>query len=132
MKNLFAPYELAVKLNELGFNEPCLAYYETEATLNLFDTIYGSITYPAEKEGLAIDTPLWQQVIDWLRNKQIYIEIIFSESLQRYFCNIKMRKVNDLTILSPGYNYPENDINEGYYYEALSKAIEEAIKLIKL
>lgn len=64
MKNQFVTYEIAQRLKELGFNEPCLKWYSSNGKLhnNVGDilsenqnTLYGCCA-----------APLWQQIIDWL------------------------------------------------------------------
>lgn len=65
-KSEFIPYEQALALKELGFNEECIKYYD-----------YGGKMYEAlEKNKLFIETedeccyaPLWQQVFRWFREK---------------------------------------------------------------
>ncbi|MGV6945027.1 hypothetical protein [Sphingobacterium kyonggiense] len=56
MKNQFVPYELAVKLKELGFRDNCMMYYHNGNLVNYFNL---STTI----------APLWQQAFDWFREK---------------------------------------------------------------
>lgn len=70
MKHLFVPYSIAKYLNELGFDEPCLAYYSDTYLYITGDNI--GFTNKALKrtseirgENL-IAAPLYQQVVDWL------------------------------------------------------------------
>lgn len=63
MKDQFVPYESAVKLKELGFNEPCLAFYDCSK----------AFTYSPNNSKIytiKILAPLWQQVFDWFRNRK--------------------------------------------------------------
>ena len=61
MEKEFVPYELAVKLKALGFDEPCLAYYEgNELTHGMLNDI-GKKRY--------LQTPLFQQAFRWFREK---------------------------------------------------------------
>jgi len=81
MEKEFVPYELAVKLKELGFDEPCMAYYvETEFTatsdaklflINRNDTIiHNNSTYLSNDiyEGV-ISAPTWQSAFRWFIEK---------------------------------------------------------------
>lgn len=82
MKDQFATYQIAQKLNELNYNEPCLAYFERGDNLYAclvpdkqigipgFGTCYNSLT----KEVNRIGAPLWQQVREWF-NKQYKLDI---------------------------------------------------------
>jgi hypothetical protein len=76
MKEQFVPYEIALKLKEKGFDEPCLGYYTqyTGIEENAF-SIYSNpiknsdINTPEWYTGKDCAAPLWQQVIGWLREK---------------------------------------------------------------
>ena len=61
MNKEFIPYEQALKLTALGFNEECLGYYDVHG--NLFVTL---LTMEEHKERLA---PLYQQAFRWFREK---------------------------------------------------------------
>lgn len=70
MENQFVTYEIALKLKELGFDEPCFFAFDNckfrckdlRTNEQEFEGVnYNSSTY--------ISQPLWQQVIDWLREK---------------------------------------------------------------
>jgi|31_taG_2_1085359.scaffolds.fasta_scaffold04619_4 hypothetical protein len=56
MKNEFVPYELAIKLKELGFDEPCFGYYDGGGNL-----------YTEMVE--VLKAPLYQQVFRFFREK---------------------------------------------------------------
>ena len=62
MKEQFCTFEIALKLKELGFDEPCLGYYEqTLDSRPLIITNY--------EEDLYLKAPLWQQAISFLFDK---------------------------------------------------------------
>lgn len=74
MENQFVPYELALKLKELGYEDKrCLTgYYKPGNTLLLTDD---ETKYLANWMGyyeLIIGTPLWQQAFDWFREKGLH------------------------------------------------------------
>jgi hypothetical protein len=72
MNNEFVSYEIALKLKELGFDEPCLTYYY-ELTSNLRThlgvDINNAWTYSGNKKLGFTLAPLYQQVFRWFRNK---------------------------------------------------------------
>jgi hypothetical protein len=70
MKKEFVPYELAVKLKELGFNEPCLAYYDVDEGYNIGYTFCYSDRESQPEIGYS--APLFQQVFRWFREKYNY------------------------------------------------------------
>jgi|SRR5690554_715463 len=86
MKKLFTTYPIASKLKELGFDEPCLMYYNISnenklhsnvATSTLYGAVISEEEYIMERQ---IKAPLWQQAIHWLlnyiqNNKNLYIKV---------------------------------------------------------
>lgn len=61
MEREFLPFELSVKLKELGFKDKCLGSYDLNK-----DFYIGGSDY---KINIWINAPLWQQAFDWFRNK---------------------------------------------------------------
>ena len=63
MKKEFVPYEQALLLKELGFDEPCLgAYYQKELRIVHLESKPTQLDY-------IILAPLYQQVFRWFREK---------------------------------------------------------------
>ena len=62
MTKEFLTYELTLKLKEVGFNEPCMGYYDCERDLKLV---------PNKNKFLSCEyaAPLYQQVFKWFREK---------------------------------------------------------------
>ena len=58
MENEFVPYELAVKLKELGFDEPCMSSKDMNNSKGL------------------IQLPLYQQAFRWFREKHEVFGIV--------------------------------------------------------
>jgi hypothetical protein len=61
MKKEFITYEQALALNQLGFDELCLSYYEGESFSYRFASIEG--------DDYVIPAPLFQQAFRWFRDK---------------------------------------------------------------
>ena len=128
MKNQFVTYEIALKLKELGFGKKCFAYYYNPTGLHIGDSGYsfsnGFIT-PAHVENICQDdiaciAPLWQQVIDWLR--EIYkIHIL----IQRVIGN------RGTDIESESWTF-EGTVWKSWptYYKAREQSILKALELI--
>ena len=84
MKNEFIPYEQALALKELGFDEPCLGFYnhqgqlilmtqEDENSIQVYKNSY-------VKLGKQYAVPLHQQAFRWFREKyDIIHEIVRKE-----------------------------------------------------
>ncbi len=84
MEKQFVTYEIAKEISKLGFNEPCFDYYLEKN--QKFSIKIGITNSKIEKERLKhpykheypnkFAAPLWQQAIDWLREKyDINIEV---------------------------------------------------------
>lgn len=71
MEKQFVPYELALKLKELGFNEECLAFFYKEEEDVLFENCS---PYNSNRTFNYISAPLWQQAFAWCLDKLKLIE----------------------------------------------------------
>ena len=69
MKNEFIPYEEAIALKELGFNEPCFSYFTVFGKFS--NDVSNARRYNSdfEKSGGYISAPLYQQAFRWFREK---------------------------------------------------------------
>jgi hypothetical protein len=70
MKNEFVIYEQALALKELGFDEPCLAFYSPKE--ELYPVFQEPSKGPYFNNGSFIETlrvPLYQQAFRWFREK---------------------------------------------------------------
>lgn len=110
MKHLFVPYELAFKLKEKGFEEPCLKSINETGFENDY-SVLGAENW--NKLQFVVSIPMYQQVVDWFYdNHEILIVQIPSYSMKVWEVSKKGNK----------------DVISGL---SINKAIEEAIKLIK-
>ena len=75
MKEQFVSFEMALKLKKLGFVENCFAKYDENACFYYLSGFWG---FPLEEE-TDILAPLWQQVLEWLR-EIFQIDIIIESS----------------------------------------------------
>ena len=74
MNKEFIPYEQALELKELGFDEECLGYYHTTLSSSDVDLVLGKthnrfyhlVGIPEDFNTLA---PLYQQAFRWFREK---------------------------------------------------------------
>ena len=138
MENEFVTYEIAKLLKELNFDEPCLAWYyfneeNSSYALNSFKQDYGDKfdwwKYSELDSDVYVDhlmAPLWQQVINWLREEYkliVSINIMSDLSYYSLLINIDEDKLN----------LRNQSQNRGFitYEEALEDGLFEALKLIK-
>ena len=69
MKKEFVPYELALKIKELGFDEPCFGWYQWGSLKKEYHPLKessGNQSYMREED---CNAPLFQQVFRWFREK---------------------------------------------------------------
>jgi len=72
MQKEFIPYEQALVLKELGFDEPCLGYYKKEShtKVDLYLTEPHSEHYNSANVPFTLcSAPLYQQAFRWFREK---------------------------------------------------------------
>lgn len=130
MEKQFVTYEIALKLKELGFNEPCIAKYcryNPSDDIKLFPQSQNFFKgdgfeycknneYKKEEKTAA---PLWQQCLDWLREKH-RIEIELPKHQLGYLVHI----YKDLCLEYQGDYYIK-------YYKTREVAILKCIELLK-
>ena len=119
MEKEFVPYELAVKLKELGFDEECFGAYHHANNLDLWS---GDYDY-----SYAVKAPLWQQAFDWFRDiKGLPVSIGLTIDNKGYTFLItnlgKIPKVDHLT-------FPDK-LDYGTYEQARQACLVKLIELI--
>ena len=140
MKHLFVSYELALKLKEKGFDEPCFAHYQNSKGFIPQRAILASSSMlyyqqeninPSNQYGDQFCTaPLYQQVVDWFREKHdivVQIDLFDYGSLGSELPCFQWRIFNksdspETTLISNSESLT--------IYDMYSEAIEEALKLI--
>jgi hypothetical protein len=88
MKKEFIPYEQALALKELGFDEPCMGWYLPEIANkgNMPSVILGSYMNKWNKFGDRLSAPLYQQAFRWFREKyKLQAEILWRGDME-CFC----------------------------------------------
>jgi hypothetical protein len=127
MEDQFLNYTQSLALKELGFNEPCIAFYNSKKALT-FHT-HGIDPHFIFKKNSDIwdspSAPLKQQVFRWFRNKYKYSsEIKTPDGIDGKWRNT-VHKIY-------GFGNYSNDANEyNSYEEAEGAAIDTLIKLVK-
>lgn len=80
MHRLFVPYGVALELRKHGFDEPCFLVYQDKQLLSIVNLPKGNVienfsTVPiptlrnSQLAQATVAVPLFQQVIDWFREK---------------------------------------------------------------
>jgi hypothetical protein len=73
MKNEFIPYEQALALKKLGFDEPCIALYNEECK-----TIHLNLNLVNKKPYFC--APLYQQAFRWFRVRHNILATVYSNA----------------------------------------------------
>lgn len=123
MNKEFIPYEQALELKQLGFDEPCMAAYVLGQFYFKGDNhVYGSEDIPN------INAPLYQQAFRWFREKHDLFGCIDLQacSPSYWFIRIDKIEIND-------YLYHSEDENVKYntYEEAELACLRKLIEIVK-
>ena len=80
MTKEFVPYEQALALKELGFDEPCIGWYNPQVNYKKVTTDrYWAFHLTGEWENFK-PSPLYQQAFKWFREKHgVYTEIFVDD-----------------------------------------------------
>lgn len=132
MNHLFVPYEIAEKLKALGFDEPCFAYFISPTKRVPAAYSKDDEEYPRNSDLIMnwIAAPMHQQVKDWLRTEHD-IEMVVDKCAPDigYVATVYYDLDGRLREKSLAGHNEEIEV-EFTYYQALNRAIEEALKLI--
>lgn len=124
MEKEFVTKEIANKVKVLGFNEDCFGTYYKEV-LHLH-----GVNNKFLKEESECSAPLWQQVVNWLRE-----EHGFEFNIGYYFNNIKgkqydMEMYRDTHFVNPDvFDTVWRDFNS--HYEAQEYSILKALQILE-
>jgi len=120
MEKEFVPYEQALALKELGFDEPCIKYYWTDGMLT---KTYGS-PFNYNKINNLISAPLYQQAFRWFRENYEIDSWVFKNLNIKYSVSIIKNK-KAIGNLSQYNDYKEAEL------QCLKKLIEIVKNIIK-
>lgn len=132
MEKQFVPYELAVKLKELGFDEKCFGYYNSHRQLRYqgqVDPLGGMDVEEMSNTSLNskyCSSPLWQQAFDWFLNEKSHFSYI--RIFNHYDFGFSILKVDAAKATKKELLFSSNYYT--YYEEARSACLEKLIELI--
>ncbi len=115
MEKEVVPYEIALELKELGFDEPCFGYYENGEFVFWHDS-------KQEKELLLnCSAPTFSQAFKWFREKYKIFSCIMTE--YSYGGNISAYHINGLH---------QSNISKGDFYTYEEAELACLVKLIEI
>ena len=113
----FVPYEEALALKELGFDEPCLSYWDDDKVFELNpEFLKGS-----EMDSTWLTRPTFSQAFRWFRYKYWYTALILCDSFQ-----IVMQLSTSKTLDSKTGEYIANYSTQTYHKEEGLKSYDES------
>lgn len=129
MNNQFVSYEIATILKNKGFNEHTLAHFNTQTEYGRSNPTL-TVWQQYDNRNLGeLPCPLVQQAVDFIREKlDVQINIVWNKFYEQTPYQYEARPTWREQPLRP---YGISGMR-ATYHEALSKAIEEAIKLSEL
>lgn len=120
MKKNFVTFEIARAMKELGFDEECLGRYEQYELVIALSNSVGRKKF--------IQAPLWQDVIDWFREKHNLHTVI---TVNPYS---EINEVHGYKIYDSSKNMQcvsNQETQSWTHYKAREQAILKSIELVK-
>ena len=120
MEKEFIPYEQALALKELGFDEPCFGFYQENN--NLVNKLIQK--KQKEQDEFSELAPLYQQAFRWFREKYKldgWVVPYFSLDGKKYSYLILNEKMRSL----------EDELSVGNYEEAELECLKKLIEIVK-
>ena len=146
MKKEFIPYEQALALKELRFDEPCLGYYHICNTDDLKE-IYECDYFFHEKFGnfnsncLLLKAPLFKQAFRWFREKyKLHSTVDFDKLKEADDDDIELYefKINEQWTIGKdwydykfGFKHQAISYNHKSYEEAEFECLKKLIEIVK-
>jgi hypothetical protein len=122
MEKEFIPYEQALALKELGFDEPCLSYFDSRLEHQIGNFDFREVS--GYKESTSALSPLYQQAFRWFREKYGYDVTIKKCTPSEYKFEIEQLFVE-------GNNYYFIDFSFDTYEEAEVACLRKLIEIVK-
>ena len=129
MEKEFIPYELALKLKTLGFDEPCFGFYLEDGTWTPASYSREGTVYPSNTDLLPewCAAPLYQQAFRWFREKYGLYGIPQEYTLDNFSYQIKSNGEGAITFKVYG-GYP---LNYTIYEEAELACLDKLIEIVE-
>lgn len=135
MTTEFIPYEEALAIRQLGFNEPCMAiYYSKDKSFSWHHHIDHTNQEPLLESGeYNISAPLYQQAFRWFREKHKLHPFIMSDNCVKdtYGYNIGFLTEEDDLHMMEGICKVEVKLEFKIYEKAELECLKQLIKIVK-
>lgn len=75
LDDIFVPYEIALKLKEIGFDADCIGAYDCYCMLHIINS---NDRFSLDKNEIFAYAPTWEQVKKWFREKNCQSSVAFN------------------------------------------------------
>ena len=116
MKQEFIPYEQALELKELGFDEPCIAGYDGRELKYIYQQF--------RSHEPSIRTPLYQQAFRFFREKYVFYINMVDSNLFYFIVHLKKGEIKNPEEILISYHFKT-------YEEAELACLKKLIEIIK-
>lgn len=129
----YISYEQALKMKNLGFNEPTIfAYDQVPMICTMSESPFKPLNYNSSSGGGYVSSPLWQQTFKWFRNKFNLMHEILDNPIDKdnkITYRFGIWRLND-----PNNWYYQDDNLNGYstYEEAEDNCLNMLIKVAEI
>ena len=113
MEKEFVPYEQALALKELGFDEPCFGYFDKTEIFHL-------CSFENMNDRGFVSAPLYQQAFRWFREKYGITSWVYNSQMDKFYH----------TILQNGRIVKSHD-SSTTYEEAELECLKKLIEIVK-
>ena len=124
LDDIFVPYEIALKLKEIGFDADCIGAYDCYCMLHIINS---NDRFSLDKNEIFAYAPTWEQVKKWFREKGLdcHINNKYIDNQKTNYYVIDRYKSENGSVLG----YIRDDFNT--YEEAQEEMILELIEIYK-
>lgn len=122
MTKEFTPYNRAVKLKALGFDEPCLAYWDDDKVFNLNEEYLKG----TDMDSTCLTAPTFSQAFGWFRE-----EYKFHAEIRSYTAKYFTIIIQELKDIVRYLEYGGIDLKFNTYEEAELACLDKLIELVE-
>ena len=128
MDKEFIPYEQALELKELGFDEPCIAFYTQNAYGDGKKLQWFRKPNDCNSDYVFISAPLYQQAFRWFReNYELDSEIYMNHEYGvKFYTYLVLKLEKSIVSHKSGYAVKQNT-----YEEAELECLKKLIEIVK-
>jgi hypothetical protein len=136
MNKEFCTYEQALALKKLGFDEPCLAYYNKKELFSFTQICNEPLKGHYIKMSNRLCAPFYSQAFRWFREKHnLYSEINLDSYKEPYSLKVTIKHLDDTNTFVDKEYYPYSngigDIDNKKYEEAEQFCLDKLIEICK-